>query len=86
MNHRSRPIQPALRHASIKSDPRMTPKGFVPSTPARMKFAFKKTPPNAAIPVNRPTSRPSPTADSPSATSVANRPAFGTTIFSRNQE
>src|SRR6185312_7165273 len=86
MNQRSSPIQPAFRHASINSDPRMTSSGFVPSTPARMKLAFRNTPPNAAIPVNRPTSSPNPTANSPSATRVANRPALGWTTFSRNQE
>ena len=84
MNHRSSPIQPAFRHATTISVPRMTSAGLTPSDPARMKFAFMNTPPNAAIPVSRPTSRPRPTASSPSATSVANRPALGWTTFSRN--
>ena len=84
-NQRSKPIQPAFRQANMSSEPRMISSGFEPSTPASTKFEFMNTPPNAAMPVSNPTSRPSPTASSPSATSVANRPAFGWTMFSRNQ-
>ena len=49
-----------------------------------MKFPFMNTPPNAAMPVSSPTSRPRPTASSPSATSVANRLALGSTTVCRN--
>src|SRR4029078_7390216 len=82
-NQRSSPSQPAFRQATTSSVPSTIITGFAPSTPASTKFALRNTPPKAAKPVSRPTSSAMPTPSSPSATRVANSPAFGTTTASR---
>ena len=61
----------------------MNSNGFELSAPANKKLTFIKPPKKAAIPVNSPKMRPSPTNSSPYATMKLNSFAFGNTVFSK---
>src|SRR5262245_54253271 len=64
-NQRSRPIQPALRHASTNQVAMAKSMPLVEAEPAMMKLQFITPPKNAATPTNAPRINPAATNNSP---------------------
>src|SRR3989344_5430218 len=81
----SRPSQPAFLHASIKNNWSKRRTGLWPTVPASKKLRFINEPKNAAIPVNNPTMRPSPTRISPYVITYENNTALGMAKSVRNE-